>query len=233
MGWYRRLAQQQYLFDNVPFDNNDYQWYGTIKDDLEYWQGQDFTPVFQHYGITPDQIDLNGETVWVFDYNNSKCIFDGHSVSDARNWIYSIHDPAIYINARDFNADFWDSVGEGSILYHATPEENIPKIRKGGIKVMDETRGLANRGTGAAIFTSSNPSAIASYGVPITIDVGAMKRDGYMPTVAPEGPIEEKEAYEALAHKLGLDNFYHEVESGIEEDTVVFYGNIPAKYLKF
>jgi hypothetical protein len=233
MSWYRRLAQQQYLFDNVPFDANDYQWWGTIKDDLEFWQGQDFTPVFQHYGVKPNQLDLNGEKIWVFDYNNDKWVFDGNTVAEANNWIYSIHDPSNYITLRDFNADFWNDVGDGSILYHGTPQENLDTIRKSGLRMMDKTRGIANNSTGAAIFTSSNPETVAIYGKPIAIDVGAMKRDGYMPTVAPEGPIEEKQAYEALAHKLGLDNFNHEVESGIEEDTVVFYGNIPAKYLKF
>ena len=61
-----------------------------------------------------------------------------------------------------------------------------------------------------------------------------MKQDGYMPMVGMEEPIEEQELEEALAHKIGLEDYYSEIESsdGLSPDTVIFYGVIPPKYLR-
>ena len=220
MNWYHKQAAQE--------------WWGNLRDDLEFWQEPDYSPVFQRYGITDHKvIDLNGKKVTVFSYNNERWAFDGGSPKPASEWIYDQYDPFKYIALPDFNADFWSDVGDGFVLYHATPESNFDSIRKRGILQQEKTRGLANRGTGAAIFCSSNIDDIAAYGIPIGIDFGAMKRDGYMPTVAPEGPIEDKKAYELLAHKLGVEDFNYDVESGISEETVVVYGNIPPKYLRF
>ena len=59
-----------------------------------------------------------------------------------------------------------------------------------------------------------------------------MKSDGYMPQVGKEGPIEESEALEILANKIGLENFYTSYEDGLDPETVIFYSVIPPKYLK-
>ena len=58
-----------------------------------------------------------------------------------------------------------------------------------------------------------------------------MKQDGYMPVVTQEEPIEEYEAYMLLASKLGIEDYHRDLESGIEEDTIVIHGAIPPKYL--
>lgn len=221
MNWFRKHAAQE--------------WYGNLRDDLEFWQEPDPAPVYKQYNVTDQrQVDLNGTKVWVFTHNGEKWVWeDGYSPKRATDWIYDQHDPGRYVTLRDFNQDFWGDMGDGFILYHASPEENFESIRRHGIRASDETRGINNRGTGAAVFCSSNVNDIQSYGIPIGIDFSAMKRDGYMPTVSPEGPVEEKEAYEVLARKIGLDDFFHEIEQGISEETVVVYGNIPAKYLRF
>ena len=59
-----------------------------------------------------------------------------------------------------------------------------------------------------------------------------MKQDKYIVLVGKEEPIEEAEAREALANKLGIDNYYAEYEQGLDPGTIIFYGNIPPKYLR-
>jgi hypothetical protein len=103
-----------------------------------------------------------------------------------------------------------------------------------GLNPMCETRGIANRSTGCAVFASYSRDVAEYYskGAVIGIDIGKMKAEGYMVEVSQEDPISEKEALELLAHKIGLDDFYYEVEHGMDTDTVILYGGIPAKYLK-
>lgn len=159
------------------------------------------------------------------------------SYHELNEWINSVYDPFGYIEQKDFNKEFWSEVDYNYVLYHGTSEENIENIKKNGLITGNETRGIANRGTGSAIFLTSNKEVAESYTYPdgkiLTILVGKMKKDGYMPNVSLEEPIEEKIAYEALAHKIGLNNFNYEIESGIDETTVIFYDNIPKEYIVF
>jgi hypothetical protein len=53
-----------------------------------------------------------------------------------------------------------------------------------------------------------------------------------MPEVVQEEPITEGQAYEALAHKLGIEDFNYDYEQGLDPGTYVFKGNIPPKYIK-
>jgi len=130
-----------------------------------------------------------------------------------------------------FNREFWESP---STLYHNTTEENADGIEEDGLEARDMSRGLTNRDTGAAVFTTSNPdeAVYGSYG-PVTfeIDTDAMRRDGYKPFVAQEGPVLEYELQGALAHALG-STWQPEIEQGLSFDTVVVFGDIPAKYLE-
>ena len=186
-----------------------------------------------------DVLDLKDEKFYVFDFQNSVYIIRGdetyHDIELAKDWIYSLDDYALenYIDSPQNN--FWDEVSINSVAYHGTDSENVDNIMKVGLHRMDKTRGLSNRNTGSAVFASWDIDHTESYGDSvIEINLGQMKADGYMPDVAEEEPVTECKLREALAWKLGLKDFYCNEEyssDGISEDTIVIYGNIPAKYL--
>lgn len=143
-----------------------------------------------------------------------------------------------YYPETDFSSEFWDGVGRGSVLYHATPDENVESILTSGLEAREETRGLSNRNMGPAVFTISGENtddiaaALESYGTSIiAIDVGAMKADGYMPTVDQETPVAEGEMKRALAAAIGWDDYSPDEESDYMPDTIAIYGDIPPKYL--
>ena len=50
--------------------------------------------------------------------------------------------------------------------------------------------------------------------------------------VGKEEPIEEAEMRKIIADKIGMKDFYQDTEAGIDDETVIFYDNIPPKYLK-
>ena len=131
--------------------------------------------------------------------------------------------------------DFWQQVGKGFTVYHATSSENVNSIMREGLLTKNESRGISNRGTGSAVFTSDNPNDIDSYGDTIlAINVGQMKEDGYTPTVSKETPVEESQARSALAHKIGLTNYEPSndyASEGIYDTTIIFFGSIPPKYI--
>ena len=161
-----------------------------------------------------------------------------YEITDPREWLNNIAYMGYafqYVDERDFNKEFWEDVRDGSAVYHGTSEERLYDILRNGLESRDETRGISNRGTGAAVFTSGDPGTPQNYyDKVIEIDIGKMKRDGYMPNVSIEEPLAEAELIEALAHKVGIEDYYHEVDSsdGLSHDTVIFYGGIPAKYLR-
>ena len=138
-----------------------------------------------------------------------------------------------YVDERDFSKELWDGVSEGYVLYHGTSDERVDDISKDGLGARDETRGLSNKSTGSAVFTSSEPeTAYYSYDNVFRINVGAMKKDGYMPNVSMEEPVSEAEQVDALASKIGLEDYRHEYEQGLDPETIIFYGSIPVKYLE-
>jgi hypothetical protein len=135
--------------------------------------------------------------------------------------------------ADKFHDDFW---GSPAILYHGTTA--LSAVLKQGLGPMSKTRGLSNRWVGAAVFTSLSDEAAASYrygpdGGLLAIDTRAMKRDGVQPRVAQEPEVLEQELMSAIAWRLGIEDYAIEYgDSGIDPDTVIVYGKIPAKYLK-
>ena len=66
----------------------------------------------------------------------------------------------------------------------------------------------------------------------IEVSLGKMLTDGYTPEVVQEDPIIEANLRNALANRIGLEDFYPETESGIFEDTLICRGLIPPKYLR-
>lgn len=150
---------------------------------------------------------------------------------DAYQWVRDNVDN--YTDYYPEPGDFWEDIGPGAVVYHGTDPENVKSIMKHGLKPMDRTRGISNRSTGPAVFTTWNQTITESYGTAVfVIDLAQMKQDGYMPSAEMETPISDSQWEESLAHGIGLTDYYAEVEQGIDMDTVVIYGRIPPKYLR-
>lgn len=161
-------------------------------------------------------------------------------LKDAREWLDSMFDSDVdkYIPEdpeEDFNKMFWDQAN-GVLLYHATQTENEELIKKHGLFPKDESRGINNRSTPAAVFASNNPDDIGSYGdVIFEINIGQMKADGYMPEVSMEEPLAEAEQKKKLAYMIGVEEYYPDEQyasEGLYPSTVIIYGKIPPKYLR-
>lgn len=168
--------------------------------------------------------------------NRKIFILDAGSIEDANTWLTNLNDMYLdeYYPPKDFNQEFWSGIGQGYVLYHATSNENLQSILKKGLRAENRTRGLSNRGMGNAVFTSPEPTSIDSYGdTVLEINVGAMKADGYMPSVSREEPFDAEEIKGAIAHRLGMEDWIGGEfgSEGLAEDTVAFFGPIPAKYL--
>lgn len=176
-----------------------------------------------------------GETIWRD--GDSVIEWDGKelytSITNAAEWV---HDQDVFEQYPDygerFNDDFWSAPAP---LFHATTEESADEIEQSGLEARNESRGIGNRGTGPAVFTTSEASEAAdgAYGdVVFVIDTAAMKRDGHTPYVSEEEPWVENELRSALAHQIGLHDFEPDDEAGISPYTVVLFGDVPAKYLR-
>jgi hypothetical protein len=157
----------------------------------------------------------------------------------AADFVTEVHDAESVaqdfgIEIQPLTEEFWGPDGEPPPLYHATPTENVESILEEGLGVRCDTRGISNRCTGAAVYTTTELSEAeyGSYGDAIfRIDTAAMQRDGYMPGVALEPDEEERQWREALAHRLGAEEYVWEIEQGMSPNTIVVFGQIPPKYL--
>ena len=257
MNWYKKAQQEQFGFlENMPIqqkpnieDSEEYQKLFDnanidLEEDLEYnaHNYNELANILNRHKVEWEKINFpKADPIIRLEYQKKPYIitdFESPQLEDPREWIYDIYDYHLdeYIPSQDFNEDFWNGVTKGSTVYHATTEENKDSILKEGLRLEDRTRGINNRYTGNAIFTSDNPDDISSYGdVVFEINLGQMKADGYMPQVSQEGPLESAEQRNSLAYLIGIDNidFSSEYEGeGIYPTTVVFFDNIPAKYLR-
>lgn len=147
-----------------------------------------------------------------------------------RSWKGNISE---FIDEIDFNKEFWQSA-HLIILYHGTTEEKWRLIQASGkIEPRCETRGISNRYVTCAVFTSASyDTTDYYYDIVLEINVPAMKKDGFTPRVSKERAVEEQELANALAHAIGLDDYEHEIEQGIDPETVIFHSEIPIKYVK-
>lgn len=202
---------------------------------------QELVNILKFYADNYEFIDFPNQVKIVMATINGKSSLieisdSGFSISNPQEWLQDISwkgNAYEYVNAGDFSKEFWEGMGQGYTLYHGTTEENAESIEKQGINPGYQTRGINNRSTGAAVFASDSPdTAEYYYDAVFAIDVGAMKANGYMPEVSMEEPVQEAEYINALAHKIGLEDYEHETEQGLDPGTVIFYGPIPAKYLK-
>lgn len=163
--------------------------------------------------------------------------FDYLSPKNGREWVEDINEWRLsdYISLPDFNEEFWSGIGSGYTVYHGTSSERVDDIMVNGLEPRDETKGISNKGDGAGVYTSAEyDTAAYAYDVVIEINVSRMKSDGYTPHVRGEGPIEDGKIREAIAYRIGLEDYYSETDSsdGLSEGTVIFDGVIPPKYLR-
>jgi hypothetical protein len=176
--------------------------------------------------------NINAPPVYVLD--DQLVVWDGKdmypSVENVYTWI-SDANLELYFPGWEtrWNEQFWR---HPALLYHATTTEKAATIQIEGIQPRNETRGIANRSVGAAIFTTVNYDAAhdGSYGdVVFEIDTRALAKAQRHPYAAQEPPVVEYELRNALAHKLEID-YEADIESGMSEDTVILYGAIPPEF---
>lgn len=238
-----------YLWDNDPLlsrandilpNNNEWKPSGNLANDLENVKNAQQVYIvldaYKNSGVEYEEIVFSsGEKILkVYQGKNIFLVEPEYPrLQDPREWLGNVNNVWDYVNNRDFNKEYWEDIGNGSVVYHGTRKDNLNSILQNGLNPRDETRGIANRSTGSAVFTSDNPDTPSNYyDIVLEINVGQMKSDGYMPEVSLEEPVEEAKGYELLAWKIGLDDYFHDVEQGLDEGTVIFYGTIPAKYIK-
>lgn len=131
-----------------------------------------------------------------------------------------------------FNDDFWQYP---VTLYHGT--RDIEGVMDEGIYASNVTRGIGNRGVSAAVFTSLDMYVAQEYeddieGGIVAIDTMAMKQNGYTPYVSQEPEVLEEDLSSALMSAVGAEYEVEYADPGISTDTVIIYGNVPAKYLQ-
>jgi hypothetical protein len=254
MNWYKKSQQQDFsFFKDIPKqkpvpiqETEDYKslekkTVSQIINLLENTTSEaEIIDALKSYRLSWKKVFLGKEEVITFNLLNETYIIDDFeypSPKEATEWVWRLTDNTmdVYVPDIDSNKSFWNDVFSSSTVYHATQPEYAEEIKKKGLRPSNQTRGISNRGTGSAVFTSENPNDIEPYGdVVFEIHLGDMKKDGYMPIVSREEPIEEAEKRNIIANKIGLDMFdatYDLGSEGIYSSTVVIYGTIPPKYL--
>jgi hypothetical protein len=227
--------QQIPLFDNLPVAGKD----PSYTED-QFYEDIDLAETPEQVGnalvrIGATEVSFSGMKVWTLGKNVIE--WDGKdryaTVSDASEWVYQVNVDDVYPNAEDeFNTQFWADAQSGGALYHNTQPGNVKAILEEGIGATEDSRGMSNRWEGPGVYTTTEPEWYEDgmYGdAQFEIDVGAMAKDGYTPYVKLEPDVQEGHLREAIANKLGIEDFAFQYEE--DETTVVLRGNIPPKYL--
>lgn len=222
MNWYKN-SQQLELFPEMHYEYNDLEYTDDIQEAMR---------ILTYLKIPYEVVDFPKANS-VLHFGNE--IWDEGSVDEVIDWIYNISDMYLHDYVPGAEEDFWSDISDHFYVFHATSSENVQSILQNGLIPDCKTRSISNRSMGCGVFTSTNIDAISSYGDSIfQINVGAMKADDYMPEVSGEDPIDEAQLRNALAYKFGVEyDFTSEYSSeGLSEDTIVFFGIIPPKYLE-
>ena len=190
--------------------------------------------------VAYNKVNLNGNIVFVVSLNNTKYVVDPDGRTDELStWLWTLDDRRLteYSSITNFNENFWKYANIAE-LYHGTHKEYVDSIKTNGLLLRNDSRGISNRSTGNAIFTTTEPLRTDSYGgYLVIIDVNKMRADNFMPEVGKEEPVHEAEMRHNIAEKLGEEDFIADgslslENEGIWGDTIVIYENIPAKYLR-
>ncbi len=212
------------------------------KYDLEEWISNDLELEFQDSLILLKKFNIeiikrqtNTNIIfYLFSYNNQNYVLfeDDTNPTLSCDFIERVsfyNDYEKYILNEDFNEGFWKSP---SILYHGTSSDNLESIKENGLESRNQSRGISNKGTSNAVFTSLEKNMPEQYGdVLISINTHLMKQDRYMPYVSLEEPIIEYESIESLKNLVGCQEYSNDLEHGIDYDTIIVFGDIPYKYL--
>ncbi len=154
-----------------------------------------------------------------------------NDIDESYRILKSAIDFPAHVDLYNYNEGFWED--PPPFLYHGTDIENVADIEVEGLLAGSETRGISNRAVGSSAFLTSEKSVAEEYGDAVfKIDITAMKRDGLTPHVEVEPDIAEEWVRSSLARIVGLDDYEFQVESGMDPDTVIMFGSIPAKYLQ-
>lgn len=227
------------------------------EDDLNYMDQEDFLEVlndnfdltdrfaieqieeFMEFGgIVTEVVDIGSRKVLFFP-NHDKIYNNGY-LEDVLSFIYDLDmDDLMEITGYDvdqFNDEFWGSVGPGSMVWHNTTDSAWEDIQEDGIlETRNETRGLANRFVGNAVFVTTDPdeTALGSYGnVILEIDLFKMKRDNFTPMIQQEEPWVEFELRQAVANLFGRTEDIDFEHPDISPNTLVIFSDIPIKYIE-
>jgi hypothetical protein len=206
------------------------------REEMESWGG--IMPLLERIGADITQLKRMGEPTNFYKIsipNEKTYIIDSEypefKGNDLKSWVQDMIDSN--------KADEW--VGEirvdhPRLVYHGTREENLSDILENGLECRSDSRGLTNRSVGCAIFTSSEESETEDYGdVLLEIDLDAMGRDGVLPRISLEPPIEEYEMYSSFASMFGLnlgDDVHYDIEYGMSPNTFIIHGPVPPQYIK-
>ena len=225
----------------------------TDPEDLEYMfeeflQGDMLTraelqEVFTHFGIAAERVEFpQGPVVLVFEHAGERYVIDLDEDTDeiwgastVESWLDGVLDHAgDYVEYDDGLGTFWEDSGDGPKLYHATDADNVESILASGLATASETRGLANRWVGAAVYTSFDPYRIDAYGdTVLEIDTNAMRRDGVHPPLDIEPSVREYEEATSVAYAVGAEDYLIDMADDSEDyDTVVIFGAIPPQYIR-
>ena len=144
----------------------------SVEDALQDVKGIDnIINILKYFKISWYKVNFKSGPILIVRFlnNKSKTIyvidnFDYPELKEAYDWIYGIWDHDLHNYIEQEEVTFWDQVGDGDRLYHATLPENKDDIMKNGLRKMNKTRGISNRGTPSAVFASENPDDISSYG---------------------------------------------------------------------
>lgn len=239
MSWYIKAQEQLNLFnpDDVPKILPQEE--GDFFEEMEDAKGIfEIRYIAQKHGYNTEFVTFpEADPVIVIISNNKvEYVIDDFNypqLAEPQEWVDGIGGLYLseYIDVPEEN--FWNGVTPGYKVYHGTSNERLEDIMKNGLEARSETRGVTNRWTPPGVFASQSPEDAYRYDRIIEIDVGLMKTDGYMPQVSGEEPIEESKIREAIAWSIGFQDYLNESYSsdGLEEGTIIFFGDIPVKYL--
>lgn len=117
------------------------------------------------------------------------------------------------------------------IVYHQTTHDNWNDIKTQGINPTNKTRGISNRGTGSAVFTSAEIDEMNSYG-DITIQIDLSKVPDIETSL--EEPIEQAYRKNQVMVMLGQDDHQYQPDSsdGLQDTTLVVFGHIPTSAIE-
>lgn len=206
------------------------------KEEIESWDG--IRSLLERVGAEYTQLKKMGEPTEFYKVE----LPDGESYiidstypefkgNDIKSWVQDM------INSN--RADEWVreiEVDQPGIVYHGTREENLSDILENGLECRSDSRGMTNRSVGCAIFTSSEKHEVEDYGnILLEINLAAMERDGVLPRVSLEPPVEEYEMYSSFAAMFGLslgDDVIYDIEYGMSPNTFILHGPVPPKYIK-